>query len=64
MTAPRPARGQGAWKRYDELPFVAANDAVCSSADETHDAMVEIYRDRFQMQVEAANTEVILRAWK
>jgi hypothetical protein len=28
------------------------------------DAMVEIYRDRFQMQVEAANTEVILRAWK
>jgi hypothetical protein len=45
-------------------PVVAANDTVCSSADETHDAMVEIYRDRFQMQVEAANTEVILRAWK
>jgi nicotinamidase-related amidase len=43
---------------------VLAKDAICSSADETHDAMVDIYCERFQMQVEAVDTEVILQAWK
>jgi nicotinamidase-related amidase len=43
---------------------VLAKDAVCSSADETHDAMVDIYCERFQMQVEAVNTDAILEAWK
>lgn len=43
---------------------VLAKDAVCSSADETHDAMVDIYCERFQMQVEAVDTEVVLRNWR
>ena len=43
---------------------VLAKDAVCSSADETHDAMVDIYCERFQLQVEAVDTDVILEAWK
>jgi hypothetical protein len=32
---------------------IVATDAICSSADETHDAMLTIYHSRFGMQVEA-----------
>jgi nicotinamidase-related amidase len=41
---------------------VIATDAICSSADSTHDAMLEIYGSRFGMQVETATTEEILDA--
>lgn len=41
---------------------VIATDAICSSADSTHDAMLEIYGGRFGMQVETATTEEILDA--
>ncbi len=43
---------------------VLAKDAVCSSADETHDAMVDIYCERFRMQIEAVDTASILQGWK
>lgn len=43
---------------------VIAIDAVCSSADETHDAMRRIYESRFGMQVEVAETAEILDAWQ
>jgi nicotinamidase-related amidase len=43
---------------------VVAMDAVCSSADETHDAMSRIYESRFGLQVEAAITDEILDAWQ
>lgn len=39
---------------------VIAIDAVCSSADDPHDAMVSIYRSRFGMQVETAHVSEIL----
>ena len=42
---------------------VVVKDAIWSSADETHDKMVDVYCERFQLQLEAAETEVILRAW-
>lgn len=42
---------------------VIAIDAVCSSADETHDAMTRIYESRFGMQVEVAATAEIVEAW-
>lgn len=41
---------------------VLATDAVCSSADATHDAMLEIYHSRFGMQVETAQIDEILEA--
>lgn len=41
---------------------VIATDAICSSADSTHDAMLEIYGGRFGMQVETAATEELLDA--
>lgn len=42
---------------------VIAADAVCSSADETYDAMVTLYSSRFGEQIEVAPTAEILDAW-
>ncbi len=42
---------------------VLVTDALCSSADETHDAMMDLYCNRFGEQVETAPTEVVLRLW-
>lgn len=41
---------------------IIATDAICSSADPTHDAMLEIYHSRFGMQVETASVAEILEA--
>jgi len=41
---------------------IIATDAICSSADSTHDAMLEIYHSRFGMQVETASSAEILEA--
>ena len=38
-------------------------DALCSSADETHDAMMNIYMNRFGEQVETVTTDTILESW-
>ena len=46
------------------LRVVLATDALCSSSDETHDALMELYRIRFSEQVEAARTEEILEYWR
>ena len=37
-------------------------DAICSGADSTHDAMLEIYKSRFGMQVETVSTAELLAA--
>lgn len=42
---------------------ILVTDAVCSSSDPTHDALMELYRTRFSEQVEAASTEEVLRSW-
>lgn len=42
---------------------VVVKDAIWSSADETHDKIVDLYCERFQLQLEAADMDVILRAW-
>ena len=41
---------------------VIATDAICSSADSTHDAMHHIYDSRFGMQVETAEVTEIVEA--
>lgn len=43
---------------------VIASDAVCGSADETHDAAMKLYVSRFGQQVEIAGTEEILTNWR
>ena len=42
---------------------VLASDALCSSSDQTHDALMTLYRERFSEQIELAETAAILDAW-
>ena len=43
---------------------VIASDAICSSSDECHDALMTLYHKRFSQQIEIASTEVILENWQ
>lgn len=43
---------------------VLATDCLCSSSDECHDALMAVYRSRWSLQVETADSEAILRAWR
>ena len=42
---------------------ILVTDALCSSADETHDSMLNIYMNRFGQQVECVTTETLLATW-
>jgi nicotinamidase-related amidase len=43
---------------------ILVRDAVCSSSDAGHDALLELYQLRFSTQIETADAETILRAWR
>jgi nicotinamidase-related amidase len=43
---------------------VIASDAICSSSDECHDALMTLYHKRFSQQIEIASTEVIIENWQ
>ncbi len=43
---------------------IVALDALCSGSDEMHDAIVALYRSRFDQQIEAVTTAVVLEAWE
>jgi nicotinamidase-related amidase len=42
---------------------VLPTDALCSTHDSTHDALLTLYRERFSSQIEATTTEDVLRRW-
>jgi nicotinamidase-related amidase len=42
---------------------IVVTDAVCSSADQTHNALMELYRSRFSEQVEAVAMQDVLENW-
>jgi nicotinamidase-related amidase len=42
---------------------ILVTDALCSSADETHDAMMNLYMNRFGVQVECVSTDTLLADW-
>jgi nicotinamidase-related amidase len=42
---------------------VLVEDAICGSADETHDALMALYRSRFAEQVELAPMQEVLEGW-
>ncbi len=42
---------------------VVPTDAICSSSDTTHDALLTLYRQRFGQQIETATSAEILAAW-
>ena len=43
---------------------VVPTDALCSSSDAMHDALLGLYRSRYGQQVETASTAEILDAWR
>lgn len=38
-------------------------DALCSTSDGEHDALVDLFHKRFGVHVEATTTEELLRHW-
>ena len=42
---------------------VLITDALCSSSDATHDALMTVYHQRFAQQVETVEMETVLSAW-
>jgi nicotinamidase-related amidase len=42
---------------------IIAVDALCSSADETHDATLAVYHDRYGQQIETVTVEEALDGW-
>jgi nicotinamidase-related amidase len=42
---------------------VLATDALCSSSDATHDALLTLYRNRFSEQIETTSSDAILAGW-
>lgn len=43
---------------------VLVTDALCSSSDETHDALMTLYRRRYGYQIETVTTDVVLGGWE
>ncbi|WP_338663071.1 isochorismatase family cysteine hydrolase [Pararoseomonas sp. SCSIO 73927] len=43
---------------------IIPTDALCSSSDRTHDALLTLYRERYGQQVEAVGTDALLEAWR
>jgi nicotinamidase-related amidase len=41
---------------------VLVTDAICSSSDEGHDALMQMYTRRFHVQIELGSTEEVLNA--
>lgn len=42
---------------------VLADDALCSVADESHEAVLQLFASRFSQQIELASSEEILASW-
>jgi nicotinamidase-related amidase len=42
---------------------LGARDAICSSSDEGHDALLRVYHRRYSEQIETADAEEVLRRW-
>lgn len=42
---------------------VVVSDALCSSSDQSHDALLGLYHDRFGQQIETAECDEVLEAW-
>jgi nicotinamidase-related amidase len=42
---------------------ILAEDALCSSSDESHDALIALYTKRFSLQIGVASVDRILASW-
>jgi nicotinamidase-related amidase len=43
---------------------IVVEDALCSSSDEGHDALMTIYRTRFSEQIEVMHQAEVLSLWQ
>jgi nicotinamidase-related amidase len=43
--------------------LILVKDAVCSSSDEGHDALLSLFARRYSQQVDTADAEAVLSAW-
>jgi nicotinamidase-related amidase len=43
---------------------IIARDGTCSSSDETHDALLSLYRRRFEVQIELSDVTEIVETWR
>lgn len=43
---------------------VLVTDAICSSADQTHDALMQLYHSRFSEQVETVSLQDVVDGWR
>jgi nicotinamidase-related amidase len=43
---------------------IVVSDALCSSSDETHDAVMSLYGRRYGQQVEVVTAELVLDEWR
>jgi nicotinamidase-related amidase len=46
------------------FPVILVEDAICSSSDVGHDALMTLYHERYSEQIETASTETILSRWQ
>ena len=44
--------------------IIVVRDAVCSSSDEGHDALMTLYHQRYTEQIEVADAATIIERWK
>lgn len=42
---------------------VVVSDALCSSSDQSHDDLLNLYHERFGQQIETAECSAVLEAW-
>ncbi|HKY90978.1 MAG TPA: isochorismatase family cysteine hydrolase [Nevskiaceae bacterium] len=43
---------------------IVVRDAICSSRDSTHDALMRLYHERFREQIEVVDSEELLQDWR
>ncbi|RYG37282.1 MAG: cysteine hydrolase [Burkholderiales bacterium] len=43
---------------------IVVTDAICSSSDETHDAVMTVYARRYGQQIEAVTAELVMDEWR
>lgn len=43
---------------------IVVSDAICSSSDASHDSLIALYHQRFGQQIETADSDEVLDAWR
>lgn len=46
------------------LRTIVVQDALCTASDESHDAMIDLFSNRYGQHIETADTDQLLEAWR